>query len=106
MKRNLYFGAVLLLLFTQAQSRQAAWTDYKNQRWGFCIAYPPNWSHDEGVNKAGISVFPPQDGPGGLWSQISVGALLAGRSNGHLLTLEESITGGDDIRRESGETDL
>jgi hypothetical protein len=102
-----YLGIVLLVLFAQsAQPRQAAWTHYRNERWGFCIEYPRNWDHDEGVNKAGIAIFPRQGRAYVRGAQISVGALLAGGSNGRALTVEEGFSEEDNIRREQGEADL
>ncbi len=108
MKDKLLLCTVVLALFAEsAQPGQITnWRNYKNQRWGFCVAYPRGWGHNEGVNNAGIAVFPVQDSPPGLQSQISVGALPPGRVNGHLLTLEESFEGEDEVLREGGATGL
>ena len=108
MRRCAYFVSVLVLLISQlAHPRDQDWKHYKNQRWGFCVAYPRGWLHNEGINKAGISVYPEQDGPGANWSDISVGALLVSRAaDGHLPTVQENFAGVDKTRREMGATDL
>jgi len=88
---------------------QTGWKRYKNERWGFCLAYPDGWQTDEGVNKAGIAIFSPQQRPSGLESEISVGALYNARSeadSSKFETLEEAFTGEQDILREQSATDI
>ena len=43
--------------------------NYRNERWGFCIAYPSVWSPYEGVNRAGVSLTSLEG------ATISVGAI-------------------------------
>src|ERR1700680_4933672 len=107
MTKKLFSYVLLVALFTQsAQPWQSQWRHYKNERWGFCLTYPQNWEIDEGTNKAGIAVSPPQDRPSGFLSQISVGALLAGKQNGRTLTVEENLAAEDDFLRENGASEL
>src|SRR5215467_1651788 len=104
MKRSIFLFIFSAVLCAQsARPGKESWRHYRNQRWGFCISYPQKWDHDEGVNKAGIAIFPPADHQG---SEISVGALLIGIVNGHQPTIEEDFAAADNIRRQSGATDL
>lgn len=101
--------AVFLGLLPCILHAQTGWKRYKNERWGFCLAYPDGWQTDEGVNKAGIAIFPPQQRPSGLESEISVGALYNARSEANsskFESLEEAFVGEQDILREQGATDI
>jgi hypothetical protein len=102
--------ALLLMAVLTAQASFAArtgWKRYRNERWGFCLAYPSNWETDEGVNKAGIGIYPPQNRPDGLLSQLSIGALPNARSRNEAFpTLEENFNGVQDVLRSEGATEM
>src|SRR5437588_4663108 len=76
--RTFLLVSVSLLSYSAAQ--QPGWKHYRNDRWGFCLYYPSNWEADEGVNRAGIAIYPPQGRYSGPLAQISVGALYNQRS--------------------------
>ncbi len=109
MKFRLTIRAFVFVMLSCTLQAQTGWKRYKNERWGFCLAYPDGWQTDEGVNKAGIAIFPPQQRPSGLESEISVGALYNARSeadSSKFETLEEASTGEQDVLREQSATDI
>ena len=102
--------ALLLMVVLTAQVPFAArtgWKRYRNERWRFCLAYPSNWETNEGVNKAGIAIYPPQNRPDGLLSQLSIGALPNARPRNEAFpTLEDIFNGVQDVLRSEGATEI
>lgn len=102
-------GLVMLLLAVSyaPQSGQTKWKHYRNARWGFCLSYPAGWQTDEGFDKAGIAMYPPQNRPAGSESSISVGALPNNRlARGRFNTLDESFSDELDVLREQGAAEI
>ncbi|HEV2349796.1 MAG TPA: hypothetical protein VG028_08135 [Terriglobia bacterium] len=88
---------------------EGKWKIYRNERWGFCVAYPSGWSLLEGFDGAGMSATPPQQTGVTKGTRISAGALpnqLLGMTSGPPRTLEQNFEIDLRAHRESGDRDV
>jgi hypothetical protein len=97
--------AVLLCLSLEPLSSAAAksWMLYRNTRWRFCVDVPRNWEKSEGVDHAGILIYPSPQSRREELSSIEVGGRInqpSEKRKGRMQTLDEVFTNHPDVLRE------
>jgi hypothetical protein len=76
--RGWILGCAIVLAagLSAANGRQrAAWTHYKNARWGFCVDYPAQWEAKELTDGSGVTLYPDRDADTSGGPYISVSGL-------------------------------
>jgi hypothetical protein len=107
--KTLWFLLILCCLHPSLLSAQKPdWKTYRNDRWGFQVEYPARWQHDEGVNHAGIAMWPDGQRVKGEPTTIEVGGRVNqpawGKDENRQQTLKEVFSGKPDVLSKTAET--